>query len=32
VAQADNAEGDASGTGDYIADEELAELGIQLGE
>jgi serine protease AprX len=32
VAQADNAEGDMSGSGEMIADAELAELGIQLGE
>jgi serine protease AprX len=32
VAYADNAEGEMSDTGEYIADAELAELGVQLGE
>jgi serine protease AprX len=32
VAYSDNAEGEMSDTGEYVADAELAELGIQLGD
>jgi hypothetical protein len=32
VAQADNAEDELSDDGEYVAESELAELGIQLGD